>query len=88
VNSGVRVSAIPRWASLSFGGWLLGVPLWAWLGVFVLYPLVSVLLTSAGESYFEILAAPHSRRAIVNTLALGATVAVLATTVAFCTPTR
>jgi iron(III) transport system permease protein len=83
VNPSVRDSEAPRWASLSFGGWLLGLPLWAWLAVFVLYPLVSVLLTSAGESYWEILVAPHSRRAIVNTLALGATVAVLATTVAF-----
>lgn len=73
----------PRWAVPSFGGWLLGLPLWAWLGLFVLYPLVSVLLTSTGESYWEILAASHSRRAIVNTLVLGATVAVLATAVAF-----
>jgi iron(III) transport system permease protein len=83
VNPGARRIQAPRRAWLSSGGWWLGLPLWAWLGVFVLYPLVSVLLTSTGESYREILAAAHTRRAVFNTLALGATVAVLATAVAF-----
>ncbi|MCX5734966.1 MAG: hypothetical protein NTW68_11650, partial [candidate division NC10 bacterium] len=81
MNPTARVSVALQRAPRSLGGWLLGLPLWAWLGVFVLYPLVSVLLTSAGESYWEILLAPHTRLAIANTLALGATVAVLATTV-------
>ena len=44
MTSGARSIEAPRWASLSYGGWWLGLPLWAWLGVFVLYPLVSVLL--------------------------------------------